>query len=424
MDFFTYRNGELHCEDVPARVLAERFGTPLYVYSRATLLHHYRQLAEAFRPLNATICYSIKSLGNLHICRLLAQEDCGFDVTSGGELYRALKAGGDPSKIIFAGVGKSDDEIKAGLQAGIAAFNIESEEELENIDRIAKSMGKKAIGALRVNPDVDPKTHIKTTTGKKETKFGVDIDRAERVFDQYNHQLKNVRLAGIHIHIGSPILEIEPYVLAVKKVIDLIDRLTTKGHKIDWFDVGGGFGVNYRTPDQARPVTDHAKALLPLLKGKPYRIAFEPGRYISGNSGIVLTRVLYRKTGGSKQFVITDVGMNDLIRPTLYEGFHYIWPTHVPTNRRDDFTTTDSEVVDIVGPVCESGDYMAKDRTIPFVKRGDLLAIYTTGAYGFAMSSNYNNRPRAAEVLVDGSEAKLIRRRETFEDLVRAEIEV
>jgi len=424
MDFFHYRNNELYCEDIPAKTLAERFGTPLYVYSKATLLHHYRQLADAFKPLDAMICYSIKSLGNLHICKLLAQEGCGFDVTSGGELFRALKAGGDPKKIIFAGVGKSDDEIKAGLEAGIAAFNIESEEELENIDRIAASLGKQAVGALRVNPDVDPKTHIKTTTGKKETKFGVDIDRAERVFDQYNNQLKNVRLAGIHIHIGSPILEIEPYVLAVQKVIDLIDRLTKKNHKIEWFDVGGGFGVNYRTPDQARPVTEHARALLPLLQGKPYRIAFEPGRYISGNSGIVLTRVLYRKKGGSKQFVITDVGMNDLIRPTLYEGYHYIWPTHVPTNRREDFTTPDSEVVDVVGPVCESGDYMAKDRAIPFVKRNDLLAIYTTGAYGFAMSSNYNNRPRAAEVLVDGDEAKLIRRRETFEDLVRAELEI
>lgn len=424
MDFFHYRNGELYCEDVPAQALAERFGTPLYVYSQATLLHHYHQLADAFKPLDATICYSIKSLGNLHICKLLAQRGCGFDVTSGGELYRALKAGAEAKKIIFAGVGKSDDEIKAGLEAGIAAFNIESEEELENIDRIAGSVGKNAIGALRVNPDVDPQTHIKTATGKKETKFGVDIDRAEQVFDHYNRQLRNVRLAGIHIHIGSPILEIEPYVLAVQKVIELIDRLTMKGHLIEWFDVGGGFGVNYRSPDQARPVTEHAQALLPLLKGKPYRIAFEPGRYISGNSGIVLTRVLYRKKGGSKQFVITDVGMNDLIRPTLYEGYHYIWPTHVPTNRREDFTTPDSEVVDIVGPVCESGDFMAKDRTIPFVKRGDLLAIYTTGAYGFAMSSNYNNRPRAAEVLVDGSEMKLIRRRETFEDLVRPEVEL
>ncbi len=421
MDYFNYKNDELYCEDIPARELAAKFGTPLYVYSKATLLRHYRQIADAFAPVKPTICYSIKSLGNLHILKLLAAEGCGFDVTSAGELYRALQAGGDPKKIIFAGVGKSDEEIAMGLEAGIAAFNIESEEELENIDRVAGSLGKTAIAAIRINPDVDPKTHAKTTTGKKETKFGVDIERAERVFDTYNGKLKNVRIGGVHIHIGSPLIEIEPYVIAVKKMVDLIDRLTARGHKIEWFDVGGGFGVNYRSPDQAQPVTEHAKQLLPLLMNKPYKIAFEPGRYISGNSGIVLTRVLYRKQGGEKKFVIADVGMNDLIRPTLYEGYHYIWPTHIPTTRREDYVPDGAEKVDVVGPICESGDYQAKDRMLPVTKRGDLLAIYTAGAYGFAMSSNYNNRPRAAEVLVDGANATLIRRRETLEDLVAAE---
>jgi diaminopimelate decarboxylase len=421
MDYFNYKNDELYCEEIPARELAEKFGTPLYVYSKATLLRHYRQVADAFAPVNPTICYSIKSLGNLHILRLLAAEGCGFDVTSAGELYRALQAGGDPKKIIFAGVGKSDDEIRMGLEAGIAAFNIESEEELENIDRVAGKLGKTAIAAIRINPDVDPKTHVKTTTGKKETKFGVDIERAERVFDTYNGKLKNVRIGGVHIHIGSPLIEIEPYVIAVKKMTDLIDRLTARGHKIEWFDVGGGFGVNYRSPEQAQPVTEHAKQLLPLLMNKPYKIAFEPGRYISGNSGIVLTRVLYRKQGGEKKFVIADVGMNDLIRPTLYEGYHYIWPTHIPTTRREDYVPEGAEKVDVVGPICESGDYQAKDRMLPVTKRGDLLAIYTAGAYGFAMASNYNNRPRAAEVLVDGANATLIRRRETLEDLVAAE---
>jgi diaminopimelate decarboxylase len=421
MDHFNYKNDELYCEDISARELAEKFGTPLYVYSKATFLRHYRQIAEAFAPIHPTICYSIKSCGNINILKALAAEGCGFDVTSDGELFRALQAGGDPKKIIYAGVGKTDQEIRNGINAGIAAFNLESEAEIENVDRVAGEMGKQAIGAIRINPDVDPKTHAKTTTGKKETKFGVDIERAERVFDTYNGKLKNLRIGGVHIHIGSPLLEIEPYVLAVQKMTALIDRLAARGHKIEWFDVGGGFGVDYRFPGEAQPVTEHAKALIPLLSNKPYKIAFEPGRYISGNAGILLTRVLYRKQGGEKKFVITDVGMNDLLRPTLYEAYHYIWPTHIPTNRRDDYTPNGAEKVDVVGPICESGDYQAKDRMLPVTQRGDLLAIYTAGAYGFAMSSNYNNRPRAAEVLVDGNKATLIRRRETLEDLVTAE---
>jgi diaminopimelate decarboxylase len=425
MDFFNYKNGELYCEDVPAERIAREVGTPAYVYSKATLLHHYRQVADAFRPLNATICYSIKSCGNINLCRVLANEGCGFDVTSGGELFRAIQAGGDPRKMIYAGVGKTDQEIADAINVGIAAFNLESEAEIENVDRVAGSVGKKAVGAIRVNPDVDPKTHVKTTTGKRETKFGVDIERAERVFEQYRG-LKHLRVAGVHIHIGSPVYEIQPYVDAVKKVTALIDRLTERGHKIEWFDVGGGFGVNYERPDQALPVTEHAKALVPLLKDKPYRIAFEPGRYIAGNAGILLTRVLYRKVGGEKRFVIVDAGMNDLIRPTLYESYHHIWPVkpdpaNVPPERSRLFEPRDGEVVDVVGPICESGDYLAKGRSLPTTRRGDLLAVFTAGAYGFAMSSNYNNRPRAPEVLVDGSDYRVIRRRETYEDLVAPE---
>lgn len=425
MDHFNYRNGELFCEDVPAAKIAAEVGTAVYIYSKATLLHHYRQFAEAFKPLNATICYSIKSNGNLNLCKILAAEGCGFDVTSGGELFRAMQAGGDPKKIIYAGVGKTDQEIKDGINAGIAAFNLESEAEIENIDRVAGEIGKQAVGAIRLNPDVDPgaKTHAKTTTGKKETKFGVDIERAERVFEQYRN-LKNLRIAGIHIHIGSPIYDVEPYVAAVKKVIALIDRLTERGHKIEWFDVGGGFAVNYESPNQALPVTEHAKQLVPLLQGKPYRIAFEPGRYIAGNSGILLTKVLYRKQGGEKKFVIVDAGMNDLIRPTLYESYHHVWPVK-STDTKNARTKTDSlpggELVDVVGPICESGDYLAKSRLLPPVQRGDLLAVFTAGAYSFSMSSNYNNRPRVAEVLVDGSSYKIIRKRETLEDLVALE---
>jgi diaminopimelate decarboxylase len=425
MDLFTYKNGELYCEDVPAERIARAVGTPAYIYSKNTLLRHYRQVAEAFSPLNATICYSIKSCGNINLCRVLADAGSGFDVTSGGELFRALAAGGDPAKILYAGVGKSDEEIKSALSAGIAAFNIESEAEIENIDRIAGAMGKTAVGALRINPDVDPKTHIKTTTGKKETKFGVDIDRAERVFAQYRN-LRHLRIAGLHLHIGSPVYEIQPYVDAVNKANALIDRLTAAGHAIEWLDLGGGYAVNYRKPDQAKAIVEHAKALVPLLKGKPYRIALEPGRYIVGNAGILLTRVLYRKTGGTKQFVIVDAAMNDLLRPTLYDAYHFIWPVkpdsrNVLTERDADRMPIDGETVDIVGPICESGDFLAQNRPLPRTQRGDLLAVFTAGAYGFSMSSNYNNRPRACEVLVDGDQFQIIRRRETNEDLVAAE---
>lgn len=425
MDFFNYKNGQLYCEDVAAETIAENVGTPAYVYSKATLLHHYHQVADSFKAINPTICFSIKSSGNINLCRVLAEQGCGFDVTSGGELYRALQAGGDPKKIIYAGVGKTDQEIRDAIDVGIAAFNIESEAEIENIDRIAGEMGKTAIGAVRINPDVDPKTHAKTTTGTKETKFGVDIERAERVFEQYKN-LSNLKIGGVHVHIGSPVYEIQPYVDAVKKMTALIDRLRAKGHKIEWLDLGGGFAVNYKNPDQALPVTEHAKALVPLLQGKDYHIALEPGRYIVGNAGILLTRVLYRKQGGSKKFVIVDAGMNDLIRPTLYESYHYVWPArpsegNVIANRDESFVPKNGETVDVVGPICESGDYLAKDRLLPVTQRGDLLAVFTAGAYGFAMSSNYNNRPRAPEVLVDGSAYKVIRRRETYEDLVAAE---
>jgi diaminopimelate decarboxylase len=427
MDFFNYKNGELFCEDVPVEKIAAEVGTPAYVYSKATLLHHYRQIADAFKPVDATICYSIKSCGNINLCKVLADAGCGFDVTSGGELFRALQAGGDPKKMIYAGVGKTDTEIIDALKTGIAAFNIESEAEIENIDRVAAGIGKTAIGALRINPDVDAKTHAKTSTGKKGHKFGVDIDRAEGVFERYRN-LKHLRLAGLHLHIGSPVYEIQPYVDAITKAQHLIDRLTERGHKIEWLDIGGGFAVNYRNPRQALPLTEHAKALLPLLKDKPYRIALEPGRYIVGNAGIVLTRVLYRKQGGEKKFVIVDAGMNDLIRPTLYDAYHFIWPVkpadakNVPAARDEDLVPADGETVDIVGPICESGDYLAKNRALPQTKRGDLLAVFTAGAYGFAMSSNYNNRPRAAEVLVDGDKFTVIRRRETYEDLIAPEL--
>ena len=421
MDYFTYKNGQLHCENVPASVLAQTYGTPLFVYSKATLLRHYRQVAEAFAEVDPTICYSIKSNGNVNLCRLLADAGCGFDVTSGGELYRALHAGGDPKKIIYAGVGKTDDEIRYALDAGIAAFNVESEAEIENIDRVAGEMGRTAVAAIRVNPDVSLSgTHAKTTTGKKETKFGVDLDRAARVIRHYRG-LKNLRLAGMHMHIGSPINETQPYVQAIRKINAVIDELEADGIHIEWLDLGGGFGVDYET-GQAMPISAFAEAMLPELRGRKYRIALEPGRYIAGNAGIMLTKVLYRKVGGEKKFVIVDAGMNDLIRPTLYEAFHFIWPTHIEApERKKELRAEGDEKVDVVGPVCESGDYLARDRHLPATERGDLLAVFTAGAYAFSMSSNYNNRPRAAEVLVDGDTHTLIRRRETYADLVAPE---
>jgi len=412
MDFFTYKNGELYCEEVPAEKIARDVGTPAFVYSKATFLHHYRQIAAALAVLKPTICYSIKSCGNIHICRFLAEEGCGFDVTSGGELFRALKAGGDPGKIIYAGVGKTDGEIADAINAGIAAFNLESEAEIENIDQIARSLGKTAVGAMRINPDVDPKTHAKTATGKRQTKFGVDIDRAGRVFEQYRN-LKNLRLAGIHIHIGGPINEPQPYVEAVGKITALIDDLSERGHRIEWFDMGGGFGVNYEGPDQARPGTEHARALIPLLKDKPYRLAIEPGRYLAGNAGILLTRVLYRKKNGDREFVIVDAAMNDLIRPSLYRAHHEIIPV-----RRNFLPPI---VADVVGPVCETGDFLALERRMANVMPGDFLAVSTAGAYGFVQSSNYNSRPRAPEILVEGDRFRVVRQRESYRDLVRGE---
>ena len=422
MDHFDWQQGELHCEQVPLKAIADEFGTPTFVYSKATLLRHYRQIAEAFAPVDPTICYSIKSNGNLNLLRLLVAEGAGMDVTSGGELFRALRAGAEPSKIIYAGVGKTDDEIRQALEVGIAAFNIESEAEIENIDRIAGEMGKQAVGALRVNPDVDPKTHTYTTTGKKETKFGVDLERAERVFEQFG-TLKHLRLGGVHMHLGSPIYGVEPYVDATHKINDLIDRLREKGHAIEWFDIGGGFGVNYERPDQALPVQAFADALVPLLQGRGYRVAIEPGRYIAGNAGVLLARTLYRKQSGEKKFVIVDAAMNDLIRPAFYDAFHFVWPvSHAgPPSRSREAAVTGEERVDVVGPICESGDFLAKDRHLPPVQRGDLMAVFTAGAYAFSMSSNYNARPRAAEVLVDEDHVTLIRRRETYEDLVAAE---
>ncbi len=424
MDRFEYRDGELYCENVAVRAVAEAVGTPTYVYSAATFRDHYDRMAAAFAELDPTICFSVKSCQNLHILRLLVQRGAGMDVVSGGELFRALRAGADPARIVFAGVGKTDAELREALQAGIGLFNIESESELENLTALVRSLGVTARAALRINPDVDPMTHRHTTTGKRETKFGVDLERARRVFDAFGRR-PELRLNGIHLHIGSPVNTVEPYVEAVTKTLGLIDELREAGHAIDTLDIGGGFGADYEG-GEAPPAGVYAEAIVPRLRGRGLRLILEPGRSIAANGAILLTRTVHVKQGGDKQFVIVDGSMTELIRPALYDAYHFVWPAApgpaaVPPDRGRRTRLPDTRKVDVVGPVCESADYLARERHLPPVRRGDLLAVFTAGAYGFVMASHYNSRPNAAEVLVDGSDFRVIRRRETYRDLVAAE---
>jgi diaminopimelate decarboxylase len=426
MDHFSYRNDKLYCEDVPIDALAEAEGTPCYVYSKATLLQHYRAFARAFAPLSPLVCFAVKSLLNLHVLELIAAEEGGFDVTSGGELYRCLRAGADPRRIVFAGVGKTDRELIEALEAGIGLFNVESEAEFENLSRLAQEMNVKPHAALRVNPDVyDPKTHTYTVTGKKETKFGVDIDRAQRFFETYGRDA-NVILDAIHIHIGSPIYSPEPYAQAIEKTLSLIDALEAKGHRVRCLDIGGGFASDYEQ-DASPKASDYASRIIPLLKDRDLEIVIEPGRQISCNAGILVSQVQYVKSGGDRNFVIVDAAMTDLIRPALYDGEHFIYPTRLGKNqpvpqRRMNYQPPDARKVDVVGGVCESSDFLGKDRMLPPVNRGDLLAVFSAGAYGFVMASQYNSRPRCCEILVDGETWKVIRRRETYQDLLAPEM--
>ena len=427
MDHFRYRDRVLHCEDVPLRELAEQYGTPLYVYSKATLLHHLSQLQAAFAELNPLICYSIKTNANLHLCRLMVEHGAGIDVTSGGELFRALKAGAVGSKLVFAGVGKTDAEIRTALENNVLLFNVESEGELLAIGEVAKSMGRTALVALRVNPDLPPKTHAKTDTSVKGVKFGLDIDTVLE-FAQKVVGHPGVRVVGLHMHLGSPILSAEPYRQGIEKGLLLIDKLRAQGHKVEYWNMGGGFGIHYRK-QEALPAQTFADVIVPGVKKAGCKLILEPGRFIVGNSGILVSRVIYTKDSGGKHFVIQDAAMTDLIRPTLYDSFHRIWPVTPPADvpaPPDDYEAAlpNTRICDVVGPVCESGDFLAKGRHLPEVNRGDLLATFSAGAYGMAMASNYNGRLRAAEVLVDGATHRLIRRRETFEDLIRPEVEV
>ena len=413
MHNFEYRQGELYCEQVPVSQIAKQVGTPCYVYSHATLVRHIRAYDSAFKNIPHLIAFAMKANSNLAILRLMAKEGSGVDIVSGGELFRALKAGVSPSKIVFAGVGKNVEEIRDALKAEILMFNIESSAEMHAINDVAASVGKIAPVALRINPDIDPKTHPYISTGLKKSKFGIASDRALEEF-RVASTLRHIHVVGVHAHIGSQLTEVTPFVESLKKVLALVDQLKGQGTNIRYLNIGGGLGITYS--DEKPPLPHElAEALSPLVKGLDLTLVMEPGRVIVGNAGILVTKALYEKIGESKRFVIVDAGMNDLIRPSLYSAYHDIRPVSEALLHRPKHS------VDVVGPVCESGDFLAKDRSLPEVKPGDLLAVMSAGAYGFVMASNYNSRPRVPEVLVNDNEVHVIRARESYDDLVRGE---
>jgi len=432
MHYFRYSQGQLFGEEASVARIAEEVGTPCYLYSKRTLRRHFRVLQEAFAQVDPIICFAVKANSNLALLAVLQNAGAGFDIVSGGELFRALTVEADPSRIVYAGVGKTPNEIEYAIRSGILMFNVESRAELETIAAIAERMETVAPVALRINPDVDPHTHRHTTTGKKETKFGIDLDLAADLAAEISAQagtMKSLRLLGLHVHLGSPIRTVEPYVEALEKVLDLLDRLRRKGVEIQYLNVGGGFGIDYRPGETANPA-DYARAIVPLIQRSGCRMLMEPGRFLIGNAGILVMKVLYLKSSGSKQYVICDAGMNDLIRPAFYDAFHQIWPvqseTEPPVGEPSDGEPPAGEPsagsrFDIVGPVCETSDCFARDRALPPVQPGDLLAVFSAGAYGFSMSSQYNSRPRPCEVLVDGSSFEIIRDRETYDDLIRHE---
>lgn len=411
MDHFEFRDGVLHAEDVPVSAIAEHHGTPCYVYSRATLTRHYHAFDQALAAVDHQVCYAVKANSNLAVLNVLARLGSGFDIVSGGELFRVLRAGGEPGKIVFSGVGKTADELGAALQAGICCFNVESAAELEQLDAVARAQNVRARIALRVNPDVDARTHPYISTGLKDNKFGVDIGSAERLY-QRARTLPGIEIAGIASHIGSQLLDVQPFLDALDRVLALVDRLAAAGIPLRHLDVGGGLGVRYRDEQPLAPA-DWAAQLLPRLAGRRLKLYNEPGRAIAGNAGLLLTRVQVLKHAEAKNFAVVDAAMNDLLRPTLYKAWMDIVRT-VPA------TGAQVRRYDVVGPVCETGDWLGKDRDLALCP-GDLLAVRTAGAYGFTMASNYNTRPRAAEVMVDGAQMHLVRARETLEDLVRGE---
>jgi diaminopimelate decarboxylase len=441
---FHYRDGHLFCEEFDVAVAAERFGTPLYLYSAGTILDHYGRLGEALAGLDHLICYAVKANSNRAILRLLRDAGAGFDIVSGGELFRALKAGADPGKCTFAGVGKSREEIEYALEQGVYSFNIESEAELDYINQIASAKNQRAPIALRMNPDVEADTHHYISTGKSENKFGVALEQGAKVYESAR-KMPAITIRGVQMHIGSQITEAAPFVAAIEKIAPLISELKSK-YAIEFFSVGGGLGIAYEssvasgsgdwwTSQRSHPLTiqQYVDAILPPLTRLGLRILLEPGRLLVGNAGILLTRVRYIKETAQKKFAIIDAGMNDLIRPALYGSYHEIVPVEIttpspqssPSGRGGREAPGEGRInkMDIVGPVCESSDFFAQDREMPELRAGDLLAVMSAGAYGFVMASNYNSRPLAAEALVRRDNLALIRKRQTINDLIRDEVD-
>lgn len=433
MDRFKYINGQLHCEGVNINQLATKVETPFYLYSKNTIIDHYTRFAEAFAPLKPLICYSIKNNSNLHILNILSSLGAGMDVVTGGELYRATKAGVEGSKIVYAGVGKSKEELEQAMTLNIGWINIESEEELRNIHKIAKELNREVNVAIRVNPNVyDPRTHQKTATGIQDSKFGIDMLQAKRLYLEFNND-KHVKLTGVHIHIGSPIYSGEPYEKAILKILDFIKELKTDDLTINMIDIGGGFLAHYKGDETVQQWTEYADKIVPLLQGFVNQgglVVMEPGRSILANAGVLISKVLYRKQGVHKKFVIVNTGMSHLMRPAMYDAYHFIWPVKIAP----EYQLSDNRLMskalegkldkyDIVGPICESSDFLAKDRPFPPVEQNDLLAIFTSGSYGMSMASQYNSIPRPAEILVEGDKACIIRKKESYADLVNMEQE-
>lgn len=427
---FHYRGGELYCEEVPVSGIAGKLGTPLYVYSQTHFVRQVQAVREAFAEVQPLVCYSIKSNSNLGLLRAMASAGAGFDAVSGGEVFRALRAGAEPSRIVFAGVGKREDEIDQALKAGILMFNVESEPELDLISRVAGKRRCEAPIALRINPDVDPSTHKYIATGKRENKFGIDLARARRALTQIR-QLKNLRLVGVHIHIGSQITKPDRHAEAIRKISPFIDEARKADFPIEYLNVGGGFGISYRVGEGC-PIGDFAAQMVPEIKATGLKMLAEPGRFIAGNGGVLVTELIFDKASGDKRFLIVDAAMNDLIRPSIYQAHHQIWPVAqegLPDGPAlaEGSPLTDANLgkgsitCDVVGPICETGDYFALGRKLPKMMQGDLLAVFSTGAYGFTMASNYNTRPRPPEVIVEGDRFWVAREREKIEDLIRGE---
>ncbi|MGO9176404.1 MAG: diaminopimelate decarboxylase [Desulfobaccales bacterium] len=413
MHHFNYQTGELYCENIPVRHIAARVGTPFYLYSAATLGHHFRVFEAAFQGFPHIVCFAVKANANLAILSLLAHLGCGADIVSGGDLHRALAAGMDPGRIVYSGVGKRPEEIRAALKAGILLFNMESSQEMEEINRIAGRLKKKAPVALRINPDIDPRTHPYISTGLKKNKFGIDIQRA---LEDYHRAMKlpHLEVLGVACHIGSQITQVAPFVEALERLKDLVGRLRAQGISIRYLDLGGGLGIRYDQEEPPHPY-EYGGKLVERLKGLEVTLILEPGRVLVGNAGILVTKVLYTKESEARHFIIVDAGMNDLARPSLYGSFHAVCPVVPGSSPRAMVTAS------LVGPICESGDFLAKDRKLPAFRPGELVAVMSAGAYGFSMSSNYNARPRVPEILVQDDEFYVIRKRETYRQLTWGE---